>query len=459
MSRILIAGASGFVGKALVKKLESNTNLSIVALSRQKLNVNHPRLEWKQADLFSLKDISEAVQDCDQIVYLVHSMLPSASLVQAKFYDLDLILADNLARAAKKNKVEHILYLGGLLPKDQSNLSWHLKSRMEVEQCLAGAAPKLTVLRAGMILGEGGSSFVMMRRLVSRLPIMICPRWTLNKTQTIDLNDLTSVIQKCLTDSTVQGHTWDLGGTEVFNYQEMLKMTAETMNKKTIFFNVQAFSPGLSKFWISIISGAPKELVYPLVLSLIHTFNIRKEARFPYPELICTPVRESLKRLISKKEDVVHAFQTPIVLKAPKHVRSVQRLPLPRNKNAQWVADEYFRWLPKFFSFIIKIEIKNTNCNFYFLTPKISLLNLEKSIERSSPDRHLLYIKGGLLAAKQERARLEFREVLNKQFIIAAIHDYRPALPWYIYKFTQALIHLFVMKSFGQHLKNINDQN
>lgn len=456
MSRILIAGASGFIGQALLKRLDLDTSLNIVALSRQKINHDHPRLEWRQADLFSLKDISQAMRGCDQVIYLVHSMLPSASLVQGTFYDLDLILADNFARAAKINKVEHIVYLGGLLPLDQSELSWHLKSRLEVEECFQGAAPKVTVLRAGMVLGEGGSSFVMMRRLVERLPIMLCPRWTENLAQTIDLEDLILVLNKCLTDENVKGKTWDVGGREIYNYKDILQLTSSLFKKKTFFISINIFSPTFSRFWVSLVTGAPRALVYPLIQSLSHSMLVREESRFPFPELMSTPLEVSLKRLVSKAEGSVYAFQTPVVLNAPKHVRSVQRLPLPVGRDAEWVAEEYFKWLPRFFSFIVKIKILKKLCNFYFISPKVSLLILEKSIDRSSSDRQLLYIKGGLLAAKQTRARLEFREVLHKKFIIAGIHDFRPALPWLAYKYTQAVVHLIVMKSFAKHLNSVN---
>lgn len=453
MSRILIAGASGFVGQALIKSLESDESLNIVALSRQKINAEHPRLEWRQADLFSLKDITQAMRGCDQVVYLVHSMLPSASLVQGTFYDMDLILADNFARAAKINSIKHLVYLGGLLPLDQTQLSWHLKSRLEVEECFRDAGLLVTTLRAGMVLGQGGSSFVMMRRLVERLPVMLCPLWTETLAQTIDLRDLISVIKKCLTDSSVQGKTWDVGGKDIITYKKLMKLTAEAFSKHPHFLNIKVFSPTLSRFWVSLITGAPKALVYPLIMSLRHPMLVRGEARFPYPELMSTPIEESINHLVSKEEGEVHAFLTPVVLKAPKHVRSVQRLPLPKGRDAAWVAAEYFKWLPKFFSFIIKIKIEGEVCSFYFLHPKIVLLLLEKSIDRSTSDRQLLYIKGGLLAAEQTRARLEFREVLDKKFIIAGIHDFRPSLPWIAYKYTQAIAHLIVMKSFAKHLK------
>lgn len=455
MSRVLLAGGSGFIGQALLERLKADPTFSVVALSRQKPEVGHERLEWKQGDLFSLKDITEAMRGCDQVVYLVHSMLPSASLVQGTFYDMDLILADNFARAAKALGVQHILYLGGLLPDKGIKLSWHLKSRLEVEKCLQGAAPKVTVLRAGMVLGRGGSSFAIMRRLVQRLPVMFCPSWTSTRSQPIDLNDLMKVMLAVLKEDELKGQVWDVGGPHVMTYLEMMKVTARAMKKKPLMVPVGAFSPNFSRFWVTLVTGAPRALVYPLVLSLRHAMIVSRDKMFPRQELMQTSFEASLSHWASLSEGDVHAFHTPVVLKAPKHVRSVQRLVLPKGKTAEWVAEEYFLWLPRFFSFIIRTQVVGVTCRFYFIHPRFTLLLLEKSIERSQSDRQLLYIKGGLLASKQDRGRLEFREVLDKKYVLAAIHDFRPALPWMIYKWTQAIVHLAVMYAFGNHLKKV----
>jgi uncharacterized protein YbjT (DUF2867 family) len=458
VSRLLIAGASGFIGQALLNKLQSDPNLSIVALSRQQPIVGHERLEWRQADIFSLKDIVQAMEGCDQVVYLVHSMLPSASLVQGTFYDLDLILADNFARAARQTGVKHVVYLGGLLPIEQGELSWHLKSRLEVEQCLQSAAPQVTVLRAGMVIGQGGSSFAILRRLVQRLPVMLCPSWTSTLSQPIDLDDLLNVLHCCLTEESVRGKVWDVGGPKVMTYQEMMAAMARSLGKKPVMISVGAFSLNMSRFWVTLVTGAPRALVYPLVLSLRYAMLVREKARFPRQDLMRTPFTESLTHWVNKVEGDVHAFHTPVVLKAPKHVRSVQRLVLPPGKDAAWVANEYFLWLPQFFSFIIRTRVEGTLCRFYFITPKLTLLLLDKSVERSTPDRQLLYIRGGLLAAEQGRGRLEFREVLERSHVMAAIHEFRPALPWIIYKWTQAVVHLIVMNAFGRHLQSIKEK-
>jgi hypothetical protein len=140
-----------------------------------------------------------------------------------------------------------------------------------------------------------------------------------------------------------------------------------------------------------------------------------------------------------------------------REVRSIQRLHHPRGVDAEWVASEYLRWLPLQFGTLIRVTVEGNFCVFSLIFRRIRLLVLEKSVERSTPDRVLLYIRGGFLASsKMKRGRLEFREALGGTVILAAIHEYIPALPWPIYRFTQALVHLWVMKRFDRHLEAVD---
>ncbi|MFL5783890.1 MAG: NAD-dependent epimerase/dehydratase family protein, partial [Bacteriovoracaceae bacterium] len=152
MKKILIAGASGFIGHALIERLLTHEDVELVGLSRNPKTSHHPRLTWKQCDLFSLKDIEVAMAGCDEAYYLVHSMLPSASLSQGTFYDYDLIIADNFGRAARLNHLKHIIYLGGMIP-GFTELSWHLRSRLEVETTLRISGIRTTAFRAGLVIG------------------------------------------------------------------------------------------------------------------------------------------------------------------------------------------------------------------------------------------------------------------------------------------------------------------
>lgn len=449
MRKILIAGASGFIGHALIDYLLQDEENEIVGLSRSLKTSHHPRLTWKKCDLFSLKDISDAMVGCEAAYYLVHSMLPSASLSQGTFYDFDLIMADNFVRAGITHKLQHIIYLGGMIPVGEE-LSWHLKSRLEVEETFRHSPVKTTVLRAGLIIGPHGSSFTILERLIKRLPVMICPAWTKTLSQPIALRDVVKALSRVLVDGKIQGQVYDMGGPEIVTYQDLIQKAGRKIRMKSRLFTLNIIPLSLSRFWVSLVTGVPKKLVYPLVLSLRHQMLAAPEHSWPYPEDISTSLDEALSlSLVDHKKQQSFKGYVP----GEKDVRSIQRLVLPNGRTASWVALEYFNWLPTFFSTLIKVQLEGERCTFYLFDPKIKLLILQRSLERSTPDRQLLYIIGGLLSAQQERGRLEFREVLDRKYVMAAIHEFRPALPWFVYRWTQAIIHLFVMKAFGEHLK------
>lgn len=448
MRKILIAGASGFIGRAVIQRLLEFPDIEIVALSRSPKKSHHPRLEWRTCDLFSLKDITLGMEGSEEAYYLVHSMLPSASLSQGTFYDFDLIMADNFLRAAHKNHLKHIIYLGGMIPWTD-DLSWHLKSRLEVEETFKNSSIKTTVLRAGLIIGPNGSSFTILKRLIERLPILICPTWTKTLSQPTALKDVIKVLERSLFDEKVKGQVYDIGGPEIVTYQDLMLKTAKQVKKNPPLLTLNVIPLGLSRFWVTLITGVPRNLVYPLVLSLRHEMKADPSRLWPHSEDLKTSLDEALS--FSMKEENPEAFKGHVP--AARDVRSIQRLVLPPGRNAEWVAEEYFNWLPTFFSTLVKVYLEGDRCTFYLFHPSIKILILEKSRERSAPDRQLLYVIGGLLAADARRGRLEFREVLDRKYVMAALHEFRPSLPWFVYKWTQALVHLIVMKAFSEHLK------
>lgn len=447
MKKILIAGASGFIGRALIERLLKHEDVQIVALSRTAKDSSHPRLEWKQCDLFSLKDIHVAMEGCQEAYYLVHSMLPSASLSQGTFYDFDLIMADNFIRAGHLRKLQHIIYLGGMIPPGE-DLSWHLRSRLEVEETFRRSGIRTTVLRAGLIIGPNGSSFTILEKLIQRLPVMICPAWTKTRSQPVALNDVVNVLERALLNPGIQGKIYDIGGPEVVTYQELILKAAQKIRKTTTLFTLNVIPLGMSRLWVSLITGVPKDLVYPLVLSLKHEMLTSKAHEWPFPDDVKTPLEQTLSIALTSSSQVYKVYRPP-----RKDVRSIQRLVLPPGRNAEWVAQEYFNWLPFFFSTLVTVKVTGDRCVFYLIHPNLQILILEKSRERSTPDRQLLYVVGGLLSGPMDRGRLEFREVLDRKYVMAALHEFRPALPWYIYRWTQAIVHLIVMSAFGEHLK------
>lgn len=460
MKTLAIIGASGFVGSALIEKLVQRNQFKIVALSRSREGEqsfeNGAVVEWRTCDLFSLLEIEHALKGVDQAIYLVHSMLPSAALVQGSFSDLDLILADNFSRAAEFLGLEQVVYLGGILPESPiETWSPHLKSRYEVEQVLASRKTPVTILRAGLILGPGGSSSEMLQRLVERLPVMLCPKWTESLTSPVSLNKITECLIKSVESEEHKNQTYDVGEAIPLNYQEMMQASAWVLERKRFFFRFPFFSPGLSKLWVSLITGAPRNLVFPLVMSLKHTLIPSKSRLFPGLEMERTfsdMFMDTQKERQTQLEPP-HAYRGSSV--QHKSVRSVQRLDLlPHCQfDARDVAREYMRWLPRFFYPFLKVYVKGDTVSFCFMGLKYPALFMVLRPSRSTLDRQLFYIKGGWLAQKTNRGRLEFRVLPKPHVVLAAIHDFKPSLPWLIYKYTQAIVHVWVMTCFGKHLR------
>ena len=465
---LVIAGASGFVGRALGQSLAAEGRFRLVGLSRAARDPSDGYDEWRGVDLFSRLETERALEGADVAVYLVHSMMPNDGLTQARFEDLDLLCADNFARAAAKAGVRQIVYLGGLVPP-HGELSEHLQSRMEVEGALAADGVPVTTLRAGMVVGPGGSSFEMLARLVQRLPVMVCPAWTATRTQPIALEDAVRLLSFAIDRESCHHRTYDIGGPDVMTYREMMELTAEALGKRRLLLTVPFFSPSLSTLWVTLFSGASYALVSPLIQSLRHEMVARDRELADAAGVVGVPFREvlaqSIAALDAEPSEPPRTSIPPQPKRSsgaprPKRVRSVQRLVLPRGRHARWVAMEYFRWLQDaaMRPFLrVDLSEEGAHARICIAGTKRSLLELRFSPERSSDDRPLLYIVGGALSKDDGRGRLELREMRGTRIMLAALHDYIPRLPWFVYRRTQALAHLWVMWRFARHLTRMPD--
>ena len=447
--KIAIAGATGFVGRWIIEKF--NQDYDIVALSRKKVRENpRPNVRWKTVDLYSMSSTEEALKDIEIAIYLVHSMQPSTRLSQGKFEDTDLLLADNFSRAAQKNKLKQIIYLGGILPKDTHQISNHLLSRYEVEKTLGSRETPLTAIRAGIIIGPGGSSFNIITNLVKNLKVMGCPKWTKSKNQPIDILDILSLIKQCIENPETRNKKIEIGGREVLTYMELLRKTAKHMGKKRLIFPLPLFTIGLSKWWVSVFANANINFVSPLVESLKHKMIPSNHFSELY-NISFISIDESIDRALHCLPPQGPVFYQPEIGKNT--VRSVQRITNPSKKNAQWVANYYPIWLSKRFAGIINPKFDGNYLRFYLIG--IVLLELRLIENRSTPNRQLFYITGGKLTKRTDLGWLEFRSILDNNYVITAIHEYVPKLPWLIYKLTQAKLHLLVMKLFENELNKL----
>lgn len=461
--RIVVAGATGFVGSALLADLSRDHR--VIGLTRRAVEdgeapVDAPGISWRGCDLFSALDTERALEGAEVGVYLIHSMLPSARLTQGSFADLDLILADNFARAASRARLKRIIYLGGLIP-DDPDLSEHLSSRLEVERTFRAGPVPLVALRAGLVIGREGSSFRMVEKLSRRLPLMLTPSWTRSPTQPVALADVVALVRACLDRPGIDDRSFDVAGPDVVTYSELIARTGRALGHERKLLPVPFFSPNLSILWVSLVTGAPRQLVAPLVQSLRHRMVTDQNH---VQELLGTPgtpldvaLRIALEqgrpgRARSTRRTLSLAARSPA---EESTVRSVQRLPMPAGWNAARVAQEYLAWLPRFFAPLLRVETEGSQTRFLLWPFRRPLLTLTYVPERSTEDRQLFFITGGLLAhvaGRGARGRLEFREVLSGEAVLAAVHDFQPRLPWWLYTVSQARAHLWVMRSFARHL-------
>jgi uncharacterized protein YbjT (DUF2867 family) len=444
--RVAIAGATGFIGKWFIDKYHEVYD--IIALSRGEVSDSqYPSVEWRKADLYSLSSTTEALKGADYALYLVHSMNPSTRMNQSSFENTDLLLADNFARSAEACGLQQILFIGGILPKETKEYSKHLKSRYETEKTLASRSVPLTAIRAGIVVGPGGSSFKVVEQLVKRLPIMACPKWCKSPSEPVDIQDMLLFIEKSLGNRDVYGQAIEVAGPEVTSYMEMLKITSQKLNKKRLIFSIPFFTLGFSKLWVALFSGTSYVFVSPLIDSLRH--DMRADESQPFHWRGKVKIEESINAALHESHpSIQRSYEAE---EERNTVRSVQRLSNPHNKPAGLIADLYPKWLDRYFKFILTAKKEGNIVRFHLFN--LVLLELTYMPNRSDENRKLFFITGGVLCKRSDMGWLEFRSVMDNQHIISAIHRFVPALPWLIYKYTQAVGHLFIMNQFNRYLK------
>ncbi|WP_322923399.1 NAD(P)H-binding protein [Paenibacillus campi] len=459
--RIVLTGATGYIGKNLLRQLVRDYD--VIALSRHdRSEHNTEQVEWRACDLFSMSAAEEALAGADYAIYLVHSMLPTAKLTQAKFEDMDIILADHFTRAACKHGIKQIVYLSGIIPQNvpREQLSRHLRSRLEVEQVLGSCGIPVTTIRAGLIVGPQGSSFPILARLVQRLPMMTLPEWTRTLTHPIALPDVLHALQQSIGSPQLYGRAIDVGGPDIMTYKQMMEKTAQVMGKRRLFIDVPLLTIHLSRLWVTLVTRMPREIVYPLVESLAHPMVAHEnqfvkgisDGKITFEQAARTALAEEAQQQHRSSQSTRASDSTD-----PKvsDVRSIQRVILPDGKNARWAGEYYMEWLGRFMPALVRTErVDEYRYQVFLRFIGKPLLELTFSPERSDDKSAVYHITGGVFARIKEthEGRLEFQQIPGTQECVIAIHDYMPSLPWFLYKYTQAKVHLIVMHAFGRHL-------
>ena len=269
--RVLVAGASGFVGRRLCPALEKAGH-TVRAMTR------HPDIyrgagEPVRADVGDAESVAAAALGCDVAYYLVHS------LDKASFEKDDAAGASAFGAAAAEARLGRIVYLGGL-GRDEDELSSHLRSRREVESLLGLSGVPVTTLRAGIIVGHGGISWEMTRQLVEHLPMMITPRWVHTKTQPIAVDDVVRYLVGVLDPPDAVGRAFDIGGPDILEYVEMMRRVAAIEGRRRLVIPVPLLTPALSALWLALVTDVDTRTARSLVDSMtnevvVHDDSIR----------------------------------------------------------------------------------------------------------------------------------------------------------------------------------------
>ncbi len=300
--RILVTGATGFVGSRLVPELLA-VGHDVTVLVRDAASYDPPpaaedstEFDVVEGDLLEPKSLSASALSADVAYYLVHSMHAGKD-----FAERDRNAAQNFIDLADQGGIDRIIYLGGL-GEEREQLSAHLRSRREVELVLAESEASLTTLRAAIVIGRGSASFEMIRQLASRLPVMITPRWVRTNCQPIAIDDVLAYLVGVLNCPETAGDTYEIGGPDVLTYADILRRTAELLGRRLWIIPVPVLTPELSSYWVGLMTDVPATVARPLIVGLQNPVVVQDTRLQELLAVDRTPFDDAVARALSSTE-------------------------------------------------------------------------------------------------------------------------------------------------------------
>ncbi len=301
--RILVTGATGYIGGRLVPKLlEAGHEVRVLVRTEVKMR-DVPwadRVEVAVGDLLDRDSLADVFTDIDVVYYLVHGMTAGGDFEAA-----EKVAAMNAARGARAAGVKRIVYLGGLHPDGE--LSPHLRSRAEVGRILMKSGVPTAALQAGVVIGSGSTSFEMIRHLTDVLPYMPAPKWVRNFIQPIAVRDVLHYLVGAATLPPDVNRTFDIGGPDVLRYGQMMNGYAVEagLNQRPI-APLPVLTPWLASQWVNLVTPIPRALAVPIIASLqydcvIHEYDISQY--IPEPEGGLTTYRRAVRLALEKMRD------------------------------------------------------------------------------------------------------------------------------------------------------------
>ena len=262
---VLLTGATGFVGRAAFAALErAGWRVRCATRDAARAAASWPARDWITLDVADAESTARALDGCEAALYLVHGMSSHGD----DFRRAERRQAENFAKAAERVPLRRIVYLGGVVAPD-AEASEHLRSRQEVGEALRAGRVSTVELRASMIIGHGSLSWLIVRDLAARLPVMVLPRWLQSRTQPVAIADVTTALVRSL-DLAIHGSEWfDVPGPETLSGREILERTAAALGaRKPIMIEVPFLSPQLSSHWVRFVTRAEWSVAREVVVGL-----------------------------------------------------------------------------------------------------------------------------------------------------------------------------------------------
>ncbi len=298
--RILVTGATGYIGGRLVPRLRER-GYDVRCLARaagRLLGRFDDGVEILEGDITDAANVEAALQGCDAAFYLVHAMGSTKAYVEA-----DRQAAKTFGMLANRAGLKKIVYLGGL-GADDAALSAHLRSRHEVGDMLRAGGVPVIEFRAAQIIGSGSVSFEMMRYLTERLPVMIAPRWVVTRVQPIAIRDVLSYLIAALARPN-QTHTYEIGGDDVMTYREMMLRYAKLRGLNRRIVVVPYFTPQLSSYWVHIVTPISASIAQPLIRGLYNEVIVHdRSAVTDFPDIRPMGFDEAVGRALDRYSTV-----------------------------------------------------------------------------------------------------------------------------------------------------------
>jgi len=264
--KILVTGATGYIGKRLIPLLLNDGHTVFCAVRDKERAKNYfkdrKNIILVESDFLNAVSLNDIPKDIDIAYYLIHSMSNSAK----EFHILEEKCAFNFKRFAESSSIKQVIYLSGIT--NDTKLSKHLLSRKNVENTLASQKYALTTFKAGIIVGSGSSSFEIIRDLVEKLPAMIAPKWLDTKTQPLGIRDVLSFLHRSIGKKELFNKSYDVFGPEILTYKEMLLQFAEVRKLKRWILTVPVMTPKLSSYWLYFVTSTSYKLATSLVNSM-----------------------------------------------------------------------------------------------------------------------------------------------------------------------------------------------